>query len=386
MPYNTFSNVQAAINKVAQDVRQMLQATANAPAQPLLIDYCNRAHAEILRLSRWHFMLSETQYFMTTFGQTDYWIGAKGTNPGGTVDTALNLTDVDRLKSRSVRDYSNNRTLGKEAAQPLANSLNWKSGQPRLGRPATYVQDNNDPDILHIYPASDNNNVFSPVPLPPALTYAAGGTLAQRTYYVRITFLDSIGGESTGSQQSTYITIPADNLLTVASPKLLFSANASGVQYSSYKIYAAQASTVNGSAENLETYPATVAIATNWTEPSTGLTTGGASVPTSSTLAPMEGYIIGFRYLKDRKTLSATTDPLQIPDDYLDVLVHGINALAWSFLEKDEQFQKEKALFDAGKVQMISDKNQQRDTDFIQPDPGTMVNDATTNLQGSLWF
>lgn len=387
MGYNSFSQVSVALGKVSQDIRSLLSGTAN-PGQAILIDYVDRIQKQMLRFSRWGFLLSEPQYFMTTFGQTDYWLGPANTLPVGLVDTTLHLTDVDKLKKNEVRDFSNNKPLKPLGAQPIGSGLNFRSGQSRPSTPAAFVQDWNDPNILHVYPAPDNHNPYQPSPSPPALSYAAGGALPQRTYYVRITLTDSIGGESVGSSVSSFITIPANNLLVVSTPKLFFSTNASGVQYNGYKVYAAQAATLAGSAEGNETFQATgaVAMGSNWNEPGSGLTTNGAAVPTVSTVAPLEGYIIGFRYYKGRVTVTGPTQTLQIPDDYLDVLVHGVNAMAWNILDKSDKAAASLDAYKSGLTEMIWDKNLFPDNDFVRPDPGTFVNQQTLGVLPEEFF
>jgi len=89
------STVADIIGKVSQDIRSQLAVTGTGEA--ILIDYTNRIHKQILRFSRWDFILSEPQYFMTYQGQTDYWIGT-GAPPEGQVNTGLVLTDVDRIQ------------------------------------------------------------------------------------------------------------------------------------------------------------------------------------------------------------------------------------------------------------------------------------------------
>lgn len=375
MGYASYSTVNAVISKVSQDIRSQLSATAN-PGQNILIDYTNRVHKQMLRYSRWGFLLADVQYFMTKYGQTDYWLGPLNTLPTGAVDTGLHLTDIDKLKKDEVRDFSNNRALKPLGAQPLGARLNFRSGMSRPAQPATFVQDWNTPNLLHLYPAPDNRNTFTPSPEPPILTTSTGGALALRTYYVRITLTDNIGGESSASSTSSYITIPANSLLTVRSPKLLISQNASGVQYSGYKVYAVQAATLTANAEGTETLQtvSAVSIGTDWTEPPSGLTTNGVGVPTANTLAPLGGYILGFRYYKNRAALAATGDTLQIPDDYLDVLVHGVNALAWKFLEKEDQAASSLQAYKSGLTEMIWDKNLFPDNDFIRPDSVSVSN------------
>src|ERR1035437_6934579 len=285
------NTVQNIIDKVSQDVRLQLAATTATPGQPILIDYVNRIHKQMLRFSRWDFMRSEPLTFMTSKGQTDYWLGTAITKPSGMVDSGLHLTDVDRIQKNSVIDLSNTRQLGSQNAQPIGIGLNFRSGQTRAGLPAAFWQDHNDPNVLHLYPGADNSNPFTPVPSTPILSSGAGGSLSARTYFVRITFVDSSGGESTASSVISSIYAPANQLVTVVTPTLKYTKTSTGIIYNKYNVYA-------GPIEGGETLQnvSPIAMGTDWTEPSSGLTTTGVSFPTTSTLAPMGGYIIQFRY------------------------------------------------------------------------------------------
>jgi hypothetical protein len=144
---------------------------------------------------------------------------------------------------------------------------------------------------------------------------------------------------------------------------------ASGVTYGWYNIYIA---TTEGSETLQNTSP--IPLGTNWTEPGTGLITTGVAVPVQNTLEQMKGYIISFRYYKARKVLANTTDQLQVPDKYQDVVVHGVDALVSRFLGQAEAFQAFTEAYKGGLTEMIWDKNLFPDTDFIRPDVNTYVN------------
>jgi len=309
---------------------------------------------------------------MTAFGQTDYWIGPSSTVPPGMVPTGLNLSNVGIIEKDSVRDISNDRALKYLGSQPIGPTLNFRSGQTRTDMPRVYWQDRWNQNVLHVYPGADNENPYQPYPSPPYVTFAPGGSLLNRTYYIRLTFVDSNGGESAGSSVSVEQQIPADNLLTVTTPVLMNNKTSVGIIYSSYNVYIA---TAEGSETLQNVTP--IAIGTNWTEPTSGITTTGQPVPTASTIAQMGGYIIQFRYYMSRPVLKQPTDTLLIPDDYFDVIIHGVNALAWKFLGKEEQAQASSQLYKDGLTSMIWDKNLFPDTDFIRPDAGTYVNQQT---------
>src|SRR5271163_3690023 len=110
MSYVTFPTVQTIINGVSQDIRQQLSALPGVQ-QNALVDYTNRVHKQILRFSRWNFLLSEPMYFLTQLGQSTYWVGPKGQGPAGSVDTGLNLPDCDKFKKDSIVDLSNQTAL-----------------------------------------------------------------------------------------------------------------------------------------------------------------------------------------------------------------------------------------------------------------------------------
>jgi len=323
----------------------------------------------MLRFSRWDFLKSETQFFLTAKGQTDYWIGPKNAGPIGMVDTGLGLIDVDRIQKNSFRDVSNGRDIYSLGASPIGNQFNYKSGQNRQGRPSDYWQDHNDPNIIHLYPAADNISTYQPVPSSPVVTSVAGGALPLRSYYVVLTFVDSSGLESNGSIISVERTIPANQVVAVASPTLPFNETTTGVIYSSYNVYI-------GAQEGSETLQnvSPIELGAPYQEPNTGITTTGVGVPQTNNITPIGGYVMQFRYFKARVTITEVDQLIQIPDDYFDVVINGVSALAWKLLERYDQAQACQQLFKAGLTQMVWDKNLFPDQSFIRPDPATYVN------------
>lgn len=389
MSYVTFPTVQTIINGVSQDIRQQLSATSQ-PGEAILIDYTNRIHKQMLRFSRWGFLLSEPQFFLTQMGQSSYWVGPRGQAPAGCVDTGLNLPDVDKFKKDSIVDLSNQTNLKWLSSSPIGPNLITRGGQGRPGLPKVYGQNPNDPNVLFIYPPPNNENATQPTPQVPIAITAVGGALPARTYLFKITFVDQLGGQSTSTTTGAPIYIPANSLATVKSPALgIFGvlpdgAAVSGVQYNAYHVYAVKAVIQNGTytnegSETLQTgLSGPIPIGSDWTEPTTGLIATGASVPTVNTLQGIGAYVIKFQYYKNRIALTQLTGvggTLQIPDDYQDVVIQGVQALAWKLLGKHQEAGMCYSLYNAGKTEMIADKNLfPEGVEFMRADPSTYVN------------
>jgi len=371
--------VQDVLNKVSQDLRSQFSATDPATGKTLLIDYTDRIQKQMLRWSNWNFILSDPKYFLTHLGQTDYWIGPTIDRPAGTVETSLDLEDMDRIRKDSVVDMSNFRNLKWLREAPIGPALTYSDAQSRPGQPAAWRQDENDENIFSIFPAPINTNTYQPVPQTPVVDHTSGGALLDRVYFVVLTLVDSLGRESARSRTSQKQFIPASSTAIVRSPELIFPAAANGILYNRYNVYAVKsvnyASDPNdpGTASLQNVSP--IAIGTDWPEPGSGLTTSGAQAPSTGTIEPLGGYIVKFRYYKDRITLVDENDELQIPNKYVDILVQGVNALGWKLLEKAEQYTESQQLFMDGYRQMVVDKNLfPEGVEFIRPDSNSYVN------------
>lgn len=386
MSYVTFPKVSDIINGVSQDIRNQLSANPSTAGQPILIDYTNRTHKQMLRFSRWGFLLSEPQYFVTEQGQSQYWIGPSGQGPAGSVDTGLNLIDVDKIKKDSVVDLSNARGLKWLSSAPYGPNLVGQGGQGLPGLPATYMQNPNDPNVLGIFPPASNQNTTQPTPQNPVTNVQVGGALAARTYLVKITYVDRLGGESTAPVRGTQQYIPANAVLVVKSPaqgvfgQLPFGKSQSNLPFDRYNVYAVQAVIganglpTNEGAETLQNV-APIVIGTDFIEPNTGLTTSGVSVPLNNTLQFFGGYIIKFQYYKTRLRLTTIDQFLQVPDDYIDIIIQGVQALAFKILGKEKDAMTSFQLYREGLKEMITDKNLfPEGVEFIRPDSNTFVN------------
>lgn len=338
---------------------------------PMLIDYCNRISLDILRSTKWDFLESDVQTFLTRQGVTSYWIGTTGSAPTGTFDTGLNLTDIKFIKHGSVYDRSNFKTLGSVTEAPVSAVLSYTDGSARPGRPAVYRNNIDTPFILNIFPAPDQQNQQSPQPEPPIVTTTPGGALAARTYYISTTFVDGLSGESTAAAYSTPLYIPANSLAVVKSPTTLISTNDAGVPYGKYNVYASTSSNLPQNTTLQTVSPIT--IGTDWTEPNTGLTTTGVNPPANNGAATINGYVMQFRYYQLETTLTTTAQSLQVPDRYVDVVIAGVNWLACKFLGRLQEAMDWLSIYKTGLVAMVRDRNQQnRFADYISPDPSSL--------------
>ncbi len=369
MSYTSFPKVSDVINGVSQDVRNQLSSQIGTSGQPVLIDYTNRIHKQMLRFSRWPFLKSEPQYFLTELGQSSYWVGPTGTGPAGTVETNLNLSDVYQFKKDSVMDLSNQKAIKWLFSSPQGPNLITRTGAGIPGLPAVFCQNLNDPNILMLFPPPNNQNNTQPAPQVPIVQTVVSGALVARTYLLKITFVDSLGGESTSTTTGAPLFIPANSLGVVKSPALGFfgvlpdGASVSGVQYNRYNVYAVKATLINGiptneGSETLQNISGPISFGTDWTEPGTGLITTGASVPRVNTLQPVGAYVMKFEYYKNRLKLVTADQFLQIPDDYIDVVIAGVTALAMKLMGKVEEAQMHFQIFKTGLTEMIQDKNQ----------------------------
>lgn len=340
---------------------------------PMILDYTNRVSLDMLRATRWDFLVSDVQSFITIIGNSNYWVGPIGQAPAGCVDTGLNITNLNFVKHGSVYDRSNYRGLGESVEMPVSAVLSYTDGTPRLGRPAVYRNNVDTPNILNIFPGPDNQNKQAPIPELPILTTTAGGALATRVYNVVTTFVDSLGNESTPGGLFTAnsfgsIYIPANNLVTVAAPSPIVTHNDAGVLYNSYNVYAG----LNG-ANLTKQNNSPIAIPTPWTEPTSGLTTNGVTAPTTNNAATFNGYLIQFRYYGTQTTLTAFNQTIQIPDRYFDVVVAGVNWLALKFLSRTQEAAEWFSTYRTGIVAMVRDRNQaNRFADYISPDPTSL--------------
>lgn len=354
------------VNKAAQEVRNVLDPT-NGADQAILIDYVNRIQLQMNRASRWAYLLSDVFYFITQRGQTDYYIGVEGQSEAGEVDTLLNLNDVDYISRNSVFDVTHAVQLQKLDEKPYATSISLRDAQFRPGIPAVWRNDLLRPDVVQLFPVPDNQNDYQPVPASPYVFYTPGGSLANRTYYSVYTFTDNFGNEGTASQREARSDVAAGNVAVFKSPQLPYNIDGTGSSYTGYNVYASSTST-----QWKKQNPSPINIGTDWTEATTGLISG-ATPPTTSALLRMDGYLIGFRYIRQRQILTELGSICQIPDVYKDVLCAGVTWLACQYLRLYQESSQWFQIYQAGIRDMIRDRNAgPRENDFVRPDTASL--------------
>lgn len=340
----------------------------------VLIDYTNRIQQMVLVEREWDWMTSGIKKFITELGRTDYWIGATAGQSAGQVDTALNLTDVRQVRQAYTAVRSAYKELYPTLEPPMHSSWHKPDGTyAPSGAPKVFRNDEGTPNVLSLYPAPDTGNTYEIIPEAPILTIGSGGALAARTYFVALTFVDEANNEGSLSEIARQF-VRASNLITVKAPVAGISAGTSGIRYNQYNVYA-------GTSESSLTLQnaSPTAIASDYTEAAGGITSTLAAPPSSSAIEPLRGYIVEFRYYKARGVLDAGADVLQIPDDYRDVVVAGVNWLASRYFHDDTTSQFWQQMFRDGIRRMV--KDQPHGLDFIMPDPAA----RPYRLQGDSW-
>lgn len=361
--------VQNVIDAAQRDMMMTIGAS-----HPNSIDYVNRVQLDLLGSSSWYFRETGPVYFITRDGQSDYWVGTTGSAPAGVVDTELNLTAFRALKKNAVRDISNFRTLEEVKIAPSGDSFRELDSQSRPGAPLQYK---NTPGLtpngtISLYPAALNQNGTIPQPEPCLCSAVSGGALAARTYYVQVTYVDSVSGESLPSPEVRFH-VPANYYLKVQAPQLFVTKNDIGIEYSGWWVYASE-ETQTECRQNSNTASQTVPnlITGTWTQ--TGaLQTATVVPPETATLASLGGYIIEFTYYPSRTQLTVVGDTLLVPDDYKDVVVAGTNLYVAQYLERRGDITFWASVYTEGKRRMVRDKNYTPGGgDFMRPDPASV--------------
>ena len=372
--YSTTTTAQNIMDAVSREVRSVL-SSAITPDSSILLDYINRVCLELFRASRWEFLQSAPMHFITQRGQTDYWVGVTGSNPAGTVDTGLNLSDFRHVLAGTVFDRTNFVPLGEAQNAPLAPKVAYPDDTSRQGRPAQWRQGVDTPQTINIYPAADNQSLYQPQPETPICVSVAGGGLANRTYFVTATFVDSAGNESTAPFPAE-VFVPAGFLLKVKAPVEPYPGSSTGIRYNQWRVYATQAannaSIVGSSSLYQQNGGVALSTATDFTESVGGLAINTPAPPTFNALEPIDGYIIEFKYFRNRVQVTTGAQVLQIPDDYKDVVIAGVTYKVFHYLFRPTEAGQWYQLYQMGVQGMTRDKNLDRSREFVRPDGATI--------------
>lgn len=356
----------------SQDIRSQLANTGSD--QNILVSFVERIQLDMLRTSNWTFLQSAAKQFITQPGVASYWIGATGQNPAGSVDTGLNLTNMKRVNEDSVFNRSTFQQLTRSLYKPLDDGLSQADGTSKSSQPLTWVENPDTPYLMQLYPAPDNKNGYQPAPTSPVCTTVVSGALDNRIYYVNVTLVDALGNESIAATNPSKIFVPAGSVLVVKPPVPGFAASASGVAYNQFNVYAWSAGADASNSSNLGTLTLqnlSPISGGNFIEPDTGLTIDGVAAPSSSLIAPLDGYVIEFKYWAARPTGLTKDSVLLIPDDYKDVIVAGTNWAVSQFLNKQDDAQHWGGLYQSGVRTLVRDRNLSPTLDFMKPDPAT---------------
>lgn len=323
------TTVQEIVTASSQDVRGVLSADIAGGLGgdiSILINYTNRVSLDMLRFSRWSFLLSPVYRFLTQLGVSDYWVGQAGFPPtdyslGGVVDTQLDLSStLAQIKRDTVFDRSNSVRLARTDNAPLGQVFELNA------HPKLFANDPRTPYIISVYPPPDY------------------GTTWNFTSIQRVNNLATF----TTTQLSDFQVNENNNLAWI-----------SGVADTSFNGYF----TIQQVANNQVTV----------------YCPGANTTATAGTAA--SGYTIEFRFYNQRVQLTTPDQLIQIPDDYRDVVIAGVNELAFKYLQKDEDAQYWAQAYKSGKTQLVKDKNLfPRGEEFIRPDPLAIIQQTTTGI------
>jgi len=285
--------------------------SSSSTDQPVLIDYTNRIQLQLLREARWRFLLSNPFQFVTIPGYTDYWIGATGANP----TTIYSLTAVTQSTGGNATYTGNNlEFLAAGVTCTIAgfvNGVNNGTFVVTSATPTTVVL-NNTAAI-----AETHTGTLSVVMPDTASNITNFGEVKAGTVFDRTNFL---------------------RLYPTDEPPL-------GPGFNSLnrpKLYRDDQNTPGV----FSIYPP-------------------AQAP----------YVIEFRYFFAKPQLALVTDTLIIPNDYLDVVVAGVNWFGNLYLRENyNDAQMWKQIYAEGIQGMKRDANLfPRGNEFMAPDPATQA-------------
>jgi hypothetical protein len=146
---------------VSLDVRKVVDPNnpnVGASDTNILIDYTNRISLDLLRHSRYTFLIAGPVGFNTvatpqgvTPFNNQYWVGLTGAAPVGTIDTGLDLSDFDSIKRDTVIDYSNFKRLAVSELQPVSQEFTLPA-KPRIWQVLSDV-----PNVITLWPPPDGS-------------------------------------------------------------------------------------------------------------------------------------------------------------------------------------------------------------------------------------
>ena len=358
---STASIANTTVGDIVQCAQRNLKHALAASGTPnLLITYVSDIHQQIMRRRRWKWAKSDPQRFVTERGQTSYWLGTSSQTPAGSVYTGHDFTDIQSLDTASVRNLTTGVAMYDAGVPPMGNMDQTEDGAYEEDLPFQFYNSRIYPHLLEVFPSPDEGSEYQIVPPAPHGTVVASGALSARTYYLRATFVDEAGNESLPSTTARQW-IAANELVKVKSPTVPVGAGSAGITYNRYRVYA---STTEGS----ETLQATTSIGTDWTEAGSGLTTNGATVPTTATIDPLRGYLIEFRYWRKHVNYTDLDEVLIVPDEYADVMCAGVTWMGAQYM-KDWDFAHEwERIYQQGVARMSQNEEPWEAATYIRPD------------------
>jgi hypothetical protein len=152
---NFSTTVGTVISCASQESRGVLNPNAGATQavdSQILIDYTNRISLDLLRHSRYQFLVSAPVSFTTVASQSggvlnnQYWVGPAGAAPPGIIDTGLNLIDFDIVKRDTVIDYTNFKRLAVSELQPVSAEFTIPA------KPRIWQNLSSNPQVIAIWP------------------------------------------------------------------------------------------------------------------------------------------------------------------------------------------------------------------------------------------
>lgn len=269
------STVQIIINGCSQDIRRILDSGSTTD-QVALIDYTNRIQLQLLREARWRFLLSGVLQFETVAGVTDYWIGATGQAPSTTY------------------------TLSACAPNPNGDNSTIYTGT------ALQTLQEGQEVVVSGFTNAVNNGSF--------IVEFSNSTTA---------LLNNPDGISETHAATLQIQIPDTGLnitnLGVVKPGTVFD------RTNGKRLYPTDEAPLGPNFQGN-------ALPSNYRN--------DQNTPSIFAIYPppkASGYVIEFRYFFAKPQLALLTDTLLIPDDYLDVVIAGVNWFANLYLRENYQ-------------------------------------------------